>query len=143
VVAAAVRNIDDDAINPLPRHRGAAAGHAKRLLAVLSWSYAHEIYSSAQIVACLDVSQTGEMWGGGAPDWAEIQRFRAENRSALQICLLAALRFLAAQKVAAGVVTRINESWLAAEAARRIVAAMFTDSVEPAMPLSGQQTVRC
>jgi hypothetical protein len=60
----------------------------------------------------------------------DICRFRSQNRRALQSCLQTALHFLAAQKVADGFMTRINESHVAAEASRRIIAAVFIDSVE-------------
>jgi hypothetical protein len=143
VVEAAAYNIDDEAINPLPRHRNGDASEAKRLLALLSWSYAREVYNSEQILACLAGDPLGEGMDGGAPDCSELRRFRAENRAGLHVCLLAALRFLAEEKLAQGVVTRIDESHLAAEAERRIVTAMFLDTLALPNPWDSQGLARC
>jgi hypothetical protein len=143
VVGAAVRNIDHNAIKPLPRHGSGGACDAKRLLAVLAWSYARELYSSAQILCWLGSEQNESLWEDGVPDLSEIRRFRNDNRAAVQVCVLAALRFMAAQKLAEGVVTRINESFLAAEAARRIVTAMFIDSAEEKAPIPERALVPC
>ncbi|MGA2544899.1 MAG: hypothetical protein ABSG78_25390 [Verrucomicrobiota bacterium] len=130
VVAAAVRNLDEHSLNPLPGPRGSSVTDAKRLLSLLCWSYARQIYSSAEIHFRLRGTPTAGLWDSGAPATADICRFRQENRSVLQACLGAVLRFLVAQKVAEGFVTRINESHIAEEASRRIIMAMFIDSVE-------------
>ena len=42
----------------------------------------------------------------------------------------AALRFLADQKVADGIVTKVSEAQLAEDASRRIIMSMFIDSTE-------------
>jgi transposase len=130
VVEAAVSNIADESLVPLARHGGPAAEDARHLLAMLSWSYARQLYSSAQIQAYLSGGVAEDLWKGGAPNVAEIHRFRQENRASIEVCLHAALRFLAAQKLAEGLVTKINEAHLGAEAARRITMAMFIDSME-------------
>ena len=64
------------------------------------------------------------------PNARQIRRFRRENREALAACLEAALRFMTEQKVAQGLITRVNEQRIAEEARRRIIMAMFTDSME-------------
>ena len=63
------------------------------------------------------------------PDARTLRRFRRENREALLTCLKAGLRFLNEQKVAQGLLTHVNEARLAEEASRRIIMAMFTDSM--------------
>jgi hypothetical protein len=129
-VEAAVENIDEHALSPPAGRQRFSVLDAKRLLALLSWSYARELYSSAEIHMRLRRGTTAELWEGGVPDATDIARFRMENRRALQCCLQVALRFLAAKKVVEGIVTRINEAYIAAEAARRIVAAIFIDNTE-------------
>jgi hypothetical protein len=131
VVEAAVRNVDGHSLRPL---RASDAGHSdsKRMLALLSWSYARQLYSSAAIHARLRAAPVAGLWEGETPEEEDIRRFRDENRHALEYCLRTVLVFLAAQKVAEGLVTWINESHLAAEASRRIIVAMFIDSTEAA-----------
>ena len=142
VVEAAVRNIDPNAIKPLPRHDG-FVGDARRLLAVLTWSYARGLYNTTQIQAWASGKETADLWECGPPDASEIRRFRGENRSALQFCLQAALRSLATQKLADGLVTRLDDANLSAEAARRIVTSMFVDSNESIPPVSPSLLARC
>jgi hypothetical protein len=129
-VEAAVSHVDDDVLSPLTGRQRLSAVDAKRLLALLSWSYARELYSSAEIHSRLRRGGTAELWDSGIPDKDGICRFRIENRQALQHCLQVALRFLAAQKVEEGFVTRVNESHIAAEASRRIITSIFIDSAE-------------
>jgi hypothetical protein len=129
-VETAIGSLDDSDLSPLTGRQRLSAVDAKRLLALLSWSYARELYSSAEIHSRLRRGGTAELWDSGLPDVAGICRFRLENRRALESCLQVALRFLAAQKVAEGIVTRINEEHIAAEATRRIIAAIFIDSIE-------------
>ena len=64
------------------------------------------------------------------PDARTLCRFRRENRESLHRCLTATLRFLVEQKVAAGIVTKMSEAQLAEEASRRIIMAMFVDSMD-------------
>jgi hypothetical protein len=129
-VEAAVSNIDDNTLNPLTGRQRLSAVDAKRLLALLSWSYARQLYSSAEIHSRLRRGETAELWDSGIPDTEGICRFRIENRHALESCLQVALHYLAAQKVAEGFVTRVNESHIAAEASRRIITSIFVDSTE-------------
>ncbi len=134
-VEAAVGNIDENTlISPAGRGRFSAID-AKRLLALLTWSYARELYSSAEIHSRLRRGQSAELWDGGVPEVADIGRFRRENRRTLQSCLQVVLHYLAAQKVADGIVTAFNESHIAAEAARRIIMSIFIDSTEGIAPM--------
>ena len=129
-VEAAVGSLDENALSPLAGGQRLSAVDAKRLLALLSWSYARELYSSAEIHSRLRRGGTAELWECGIPSVADICRFRMENRRALESCLRSALHFLAVQKMAAGLVTRINEACIAAEAGRRIITAIFIDNTE-------------
>ena len=100
------------------------------LLTVLAYCYALQIYGSTEVEALL--RQDANLRGicHQFPGARVIRRFRRENREALQVCLEAALRFVAEQKVAQGIISRVNETTLAEEARRRIVMAMFIDSME-------------
>jgi len=112
----------------------ADAGHAfqpRTLLAVLAFSYVRQIYASADIESFLRENRDFEMLRRDQlPDARILRRFRRENREALLVCLTAALRFLAQEKVAQGMVTHVNEAHVAEEASRRIIMAMFTDSMK-------------
>jgi hypothetical protein len=109
------------------------AGHAlqpRTLLALLAFSYARQIYASDEIESFLRADRNfGLLCREQMPDARTLRRFRRENREALLVCLKAGLRFLSAQKVAEGVITRVNETCLGEEARRRIIMAMFTDSM--------------
>jgi hypothetical protein len=129
-VETAVGNLDETALSPPTGQKRFSTVDAKRLLTVLSWSYARELYSSAEIHLRLRRGRIAELWDGGIPDVADICCFRIENRRVLQSCLQVALHFLAAKKVVFGIVTRINEAHIAAEAARRIIASIFIDNTE-------------
>ena len=111
----------------------ADAGHAlqpRTLLAVLAFSYARQIYASAEIEAVLRADRNFALLGRGQlPDARILRRFRRENREALLVCVKAGLRFVAEQKVGQGLLTHVNETRLAEEASRRIIMAMFTDSM--------------
>src|SRR5215831_9695467 len=80
------------------------------LLAVISYCYALQIYRSAEIA---QMFRRGagfrQLPGDPPPGVLTICRFRRENRDALRQCLTTALRFLADQKVATGVVSKVNE----------------------------------
>ena len=130
-VGATVRGVEEPAIRPL-RTESKGRALSRKLLALLSWSYARHRYSSAEIRSVLGLRAASEFWPGDAPAEEDIRRFRHENRSILQRCLCAALRFQAAKKIQAGVVTRIDEAQLAREAARRLVTAIFVDDLSGA-----------
>lgn len=129
-VETAVSHLDGNALTPPAGPKRFSAVDAKRLLALLSWSYARELYSSAEIHIRLRNGRIAELWDGGVPDVADICCFRIENRRALQACLQVALRFLAAKKSVFGIVSRINDGGIATEACRRIFAAIFIDNTE-------------
>lgn len=100
------------------------------LLAAIIYCYARQIYASADVEALLAGDEdAGTFDGDGRPDAEMIQEFRCKNREAIHVGLATALRELAYQKVKAGVVTRVPASLAAEEASRRIIMAMFTDSL--------------
>jgi hypothetical protein len=134
-VESAVVNLDHQTLRPPTGWQRFSALDAQRLLALLAWHYARELYSSTEIHSRLRRGRGAELWDSGIPNVADICRFRMENRRALQSCLQVALHFLATQKVTAGIVTRVNESHIAAEASRRITASIFIDSTEAAFRL--------
>lgn len=129
-VQSAVRQVPDEVIRPISVHTRHSTKDGKRLLALLAWSYARELYSSAEIHSRLRRGWTAELWEDGVPAAEDIKRFRTENRRTLQTCLQLALRLMARQKVEEGFVTKFDESHIAAEASRRIVNAAFIDSME-------------
>jgi hypothetical protein len=97
---------------------------------VLAFSYARQIYASDEIETFLRADRNfGLLCREQMPDARTLRRFRRENREALLACVKAGLRFLAAQKVAQGLITHVNETRVAEEASRRIIMAMFTDSM--------------
>ena len=128
---AAARAAERSGLRPLPPHLGPLAGESTTLLTVLAYCYALQIYGSAEIEALLrqDVNLR-PVFQNQFPDGRMIRRFRRENRESLRVCLEAALRWVAEQKVAQGIIARVNEACLAEEARRRIITAMFTDSME-------------
>jgi transposase len=119
----------------LPRHFVptdlARAQQPRMLLFLLSYCYARGIYKSTDIErlvqtdgvlrrCCSDISPTAN----------ELRQFRSEHREAVQTCLQAALLFLAQEQLAAGVIAKATEAQFAEEANRRIITAMFEDSME-------------
>ena len=130
-VQAAVRRVDENTLKSEARHESGPAVHPKVLLALLSFCYARQTYGSQAVVAWLRREGSFHQFSPDAlPDASALCRFRRENREPLQRCLSETLRLLAEEKVAAGVVTKVSEASLAEEASRRIIMAMFVDSME-------------
>jgi len=101
------------------------------LLALLAFCYARQIYGSTEIEDRLSRDPgLRQLWKDPIPAAGVLRRFRAENRATLESCLKSALRSLAEEKVATGLITRVSEAHLADDAQRRIITAMFTDSME-------------
>src|SRR5262249_1971322 len=98
---------------------------------LLAFCYARQIYGSIEVVTRLryDEGLRG-LCDELIPDADTIRRFRTENRQALDFCLQAALRFQAEEKVAQGLLAKINEQRIGEEPQRRITMAMFTDSMD-------------
>ena len=128
-VRSAVRAIEEAALQRVARCDAGLAFEPRTLLALLSYCYARDIYGSAEVEDVLrrDVNFR-QICHNEFPGARVIRRFRRENREALHRCLTAALRALAeaapqADNEAAG-------SAVAEDASRRIMKAMFIDSME-------------
>src|SRR5215469_6722467 len=130
VVETRVRALANDAIVPVDADDGLPLD-ARALLALLACCYTCQIYRSVDVAAavCRDVTFRDRSLGG-APSARTVRRFRRKNRGVLHVCLVAGLRVLAEQKLEAGVIGRICETSLQEEARRRIITAMFIDSME-------------
>ena len=130
-VQAVVRAIDESMLRPVSRADAGPAFQSKALLALLSYCYALGIYGSGQVENLLsrDLNYR-QLCQDQFPDAPVIRRFRRENREVIGRCLTAALRFQVEQKMQDGFVTRVNVAQLADEANRRLVMAMFIDSME-------------
>jgi hypothetical protein len=123
--------VDDRALRPVIQANARLEFQTRTILALLTFCYARQVYSSKVIVAQMrrDFDPIG-INDRDLPNAGTLQRFRGENRGPLCFCLKAALQFLAEEKVKQGFVTHVKESHIAHEASRRIVMAMFTDSLE-------------
>lgn len=130
-VQAAVRAVDAGSLRPVAGPDAGPLCQPTMLLALLSYNYARQIYSSVEIeCAVRSDAELRQICPRQLPDVRILLRFRRENREALHLCLKVTLRQLAESKVAAGFVTRVSDACLAEEANRRIIMAMFTDSTE-------------
>jgi transposase len=130
-VQAAARAVDPNTVRPVAPHDGKLGFQPATLLTVLAYCYAMQIYGSADVEALLrSDSNLRPLCPDQFPTARMIRRFRRENRESLQVCLEAALHFVAQQKVAQGLLTKVNEARIAEEARRRIIVSMFTDSME-------------
>ena len=128
-VRSAVRAIEEAALQRVARCDAGLAFEPRTLLALLSYCYARDIYGSAEVEDVLRRDANfRQICHNEFPGARVIRRFRRENREALHRCLTAALRALAeaapqADNEAAG-------SAVAEDASRRIMKAMFIDSME-------------
>lgn len=130
VVRAAVATVNECTLTSACREDSQSVFGPKSLLAVLSFCYACQVYGSAEIENVLMRNYSScHIRQDQVPKAATIARFRSQNRHAIRTCLLAALRFLADQKMAQGLVSRVNRAHLEAEATRRITTAAFIDAM--------------
>ncbi len=134
-VRAAVERLNSTVLQPVARSFSNLAFQPKFMLSLLTYCYARQIYGSADIALVLanDVPLASACQHQ-CPTTPLISEFRNHNRQAIRACLTAALSFLARQKVAAGLITKVNETCIAEEAGRRLVMAMCADSAEPGCP---------
>jgi len=130
-IEAAVDEIGDESIARLSPDEAPPFAETRAVLGALTLCYARQIYHSADaaLVVARDLSFPC-LCGGELPDAGVLRRFRAENREAIYRCLTAALHFLVEQKISLGVVTKVSVPQVAEEANRRIIMAMFADSME-------------
>jgi hypothetical protein len=130
-VELAVGQIDEALLTPVADQRSSETFQAGKVLALLTYCYARQIYSSTVIAAQLRRDFNAfKLADDGLPDGRMLRRFRCENRGPLDHCLRAALIFLAEQKIKQGFVTHVREAHIVQEASRRVIMAMFTDSLE-------------
>jgi hypothetical protein len=131
VVDAAVSEIEEQRLLAEPTESLSIAFQPRLLMGVLTYCYARQIYSSSQIVALMRRDNVFLMMCEDVlPDAEWVSRFRRDNRGAILQCLTVALLFQAKQQIVAGLITRINDLKIAAEAKRRIIMSAFTDSME-------------
>ena len=129
-VRSAVRAIEEAALQRVARRDAGLAFEPRTLLALLSYCYARDIFGSAEIEDVLRRDANfRQICNNEFPGALVIRRFRRENREALHRCLTAALRLLAEgePKTVAG---EAAETAMAEDAGRRIMKAMFIDSME-------------
>jgi hypothetical protein len=112
------------------RQDAGLAFEPRTLLALLSYCYAREIYGSVDIEDVLRRDANfRQICHNEFPGARLIRRFRRENREALHRCLAAALRALAKGELAAED-GEAADAAIAEDATRRIMKAMFIDSME-------------
>jgi hypothetical protein len=130
-VELAAQSFDDKSLTSVTSCEDGLLVDSRSLLALLSCCYARQTYRSADVAAAIRNDPEFRLSClGASPDARTIRRFRRKNRAALHSCLMAGLCFLAAQKVEAGLVSKVCEASLEDEARRRIIMAMFIDSME-------------
>jgi hypothetical protein len=97
-VQVAARAISRSALQPVCSPASGVAFHPRALLAVLTYCYASEIYSSTDIEDLMrrDVNFR-TVCGNQIPDAQILRRFRRHNREALEHCLYCVLQLLADQ----------------------------------------------
>jgi transposase len=126
-VRSAVREIEEAALQPVARRDAGVAFEPRTLLALLSYCYAREIYGSAAIEDVLRRDANfRQICQNEFPGARVIRRFRRENREALHRCLTTALCALADGHGP----TMTDKAAMAEDASRRIMKAMFIDSME-------------
>ena len=140
-VEMAVDQVDTNCLGAVASAQAGTAFQPRTLLGLLTFCYARQIYSSSEITDRVRLElQAFGVSGAAVPDAPMLHRFRAENRGALSFCLKLALLFLAEEKIRQGVVTHVKRAYLAREANRRIIMALFTDSLEaPAAGGTGER----
>ena len=97
-VQVAARAIARNVLHPVCSPVAGVAFHPRSLLAVLSYCYLSEIYSSADIEDLMRRDGNfRQVCGNQIPDAQTLRRFRRHNREAIETCIGAALRSLAEQ----------------------------------------------
>jgi hypothetical protein len=129
-VRSAVREIEEAALQRVARPDAGMAFEPRTLLALLSYCYARDIFGSAEIEDVLRRDANfRQICNNEFPGARVIRRFRRDNREALHRCLAAALRSLA-EGAAQSMSSECLTAAIAEDASRRIMKAMFIDSME-------------
>ena len=129
-VRSAVRAIEEAVLRPVARRDAGLAFEPRTLLALMSYCYARDIFGSAEIEDVLRRDANfRQICNNEFPGALVIRRFRRENREALHRCLTSALCSLAEgePKTVDG---EVAEAAIFEDASRRIMKAMFIDSME-------------
>jgi len=130
-IRTALDTIDPRTLHPVAPSDAGPAFQPKALLASIVYCYVRQIYGSTEIEGMLAGSTETRSFGLTTwPDAHLVLEFRRNNRKAIQLCLMTALWLLGLQKVKDGTVSKVNQECFAEEATRRIIMAMFTDSME-------------
>jgi transposase len=130
-IRTALDTVDPSTLHPVAPSEAGPAFQPKALLASIVYCYVRQIYGSADIEGMMAGStDTRALSLTTWPDAHMIREFRRNNRKAIQLCLMTALWLLGLEKVKNGTVTKVNDKCFAEEATRRIIMAMFTDSME-------------
>jgi transposase len=125
-----VQTIEEAALQPVARRDAGLAFEPRTLLALLSYCYARDIYGSAEIEDVLRRDANfRRICLNEFPGARVIRRFRRDNREALHRCLTTALHALAEGEgqIAGDEMAKVA---MAEDASRRIMKAMFIDSME-------------
>ena len=97
-VQVAARAISRNALHPVCSPAAGVAFHPRALLAVVTYCYASEIFSSQDIEdLMLRDAHFRTVCGNQVPDAHTVRRFRRYNREAIETCLCAVLRAMAEQ----------------------------------------------
>lgn len=130
-VAEQVEGIADGALTPLAPDEAPPFAISRALLALLIRCYARQIYKSSEVSASAWVDEDfPRLPGETVPDTRAVRRFRSDNRKLLQRGLGEALKFTEQKTILLGVWTEGSDAQLAGETSRRIIMAMFLDSME-------------
>ena len=126
----AVREIEEAALQRVARRDAGLAFEPRTLLALLSYCYTRDIFGSVEIEDVLRRDLNFRLiCNNEFPGALVIRRFRRENREALHRCLTAALCSLAEGEPKT-VDNEAAETAMSEDASRRIMKAMFIDSME-------------
>lgn len=129
-VRAAVRATDEGTLRPIARRDAGFAYEPTTLLTLLSYCYARDIFASADVEDILRRDAIfRQLCNNEFPGRCLIRRFRRENREALQRCLADVLRTISASSRHAVPGHEMNQVDPDDEAGRRIMKAVFIDSM--------------
>jgi len=124
----AVRWVDDAALRRVAPQNAGPGFEPRTLLAVMTYCYAREIYSSIDIEEMLRRDQPfRNLCQNEFPGARVFRKFRRENRDVLQGCLFQVLHWVLGPAQGPSV---ISDEDIALAASRRMSAATFVDSME-------------
>ena len=125
-VQVAARAIARNVLHPVCSPAAGVAFHPRSLLAVLTYCYVSEIYSSSEIEELMRRDANFRcVCGNQMPDAQTLRRFRRYNHEAIEACLQAVLRFVAEQN---GQI--LTEAEIFEQAHRQLQTAMLMDMHE-------------